>query len=55
MWYEPKSGSQGAAMCVTDVHTTYHTEPGQHGIYLFYLIKKQKLVNGDIIYGLVLQ
>ena len=25
MWYEPKSGSQGAAVCVTDVHITHHT------------------------------
>ena len=55
MGYEPKSGSQGAAVCVTDVHITHHTGPGQYGIYLFYVIKKQKLVNGDIIYGFVLQ
>ena len=31
------------------------TELQQHGIYLFYLMKKQKIVNGDVTHVIVLQ
>ena len=32
-----------------------YADPQQHGIYLFYKIKKQNVVNGDVIFALLLQ
>ena len=33
----------------------FRTNPQQHGIYFFYIMKKQKLVDGDVIHASVLQ
>ena len=32
----------------------YFADPQQHGIHLFYMIKKQSIVNGEVIYASVL-
>ena len=33
----------------------YYTDPRQHGIYMFWMIKKQDVVNDDVIYVSVFQ
>ena len=33
----------------------YYTDPRQHGIYMFWMIKKQNVVNDDVIYVSVFQ
>ena len=29
----------------------YSPDSQQHGIYLFYVVKKQNVVNGDVVYA----
>ena len=59
-----KSGTQGAAMChkmkcsnyiLMSSVIYYCADPQQHGFYLFYTLKKQNVVNSDIIYGPLFQ